>query len=215
MPKKAEAKNLFQKYFRKYRHEWPAIILVSALVIFAALALSQLWGWWGNSVENKFDEARSGFDTSLGEIISLTNTSKEALGVIDGERQAGNYDRVLETVSAETERNNVLKEKGYKLSADLRIMAENLGNLQPAEAVETGLKAIDKGLDIFKTTTDYAKYTEDFLEATKKWAEGERTTDVSEDIENSLSLSRKRADKLIFLSEDYKEFVAEFNDARR
>lgn len=220
MPKKIKKpgiKNLLgfaKKYFRKYRREGPAIILVSALLIFAVLALGRLWGWWGNSAENKFDEARSGFETSLEEIVSLTKTSKEALGAIDSERQAGNYDRVLEMVKIESERNNALKEKGYNLSADLRIMAENLGGLKPAEVVEEGFQAVDRGLDIFQTTLDHTKYTENFLEATEKWARGERTTEVSDDIENSLSLSQKRADKLDYLAGRYKRDIADFDKAR-
>ncbi len=216
--KKPEVKNflgLAKKYYQKYRHEWPMIILISALVLFFLLVFSYTSGFLGSSAEKNFNKARGSFDSNLEEVVSMTNQSKEALGAIEKERQAGNYDAVLQLVAIESERNNNVKEKGYVLPADLKVIAENLGNLQPVEAIQIGLRAIEKGLNAFETSTNYTSYTDDYLEAAKKWAGGERTAEASENIENKLSLSIKRAEKLNTLAEDYKKLMAEFDNARK
>lgn len=89
-----------------------------------------------------FLEARSRGSVFAENIVKLTSESIDNLSLISNEDKAGNYSQGIDLIIKELSRNELARESAIGLSKELEIMASNLEDVRPKEAVNVGLQAI-------------------------------------------------------------------------
>src|SRR5689334_15404404 len=89
-----------------------------------------------------FLEARSRGSVFSENIVRLTAESINNLKLISDEDKAGNYSKGIDLIIKELSRNELARQSALGLSKELEIMASQLENVRPKEAVNVGLQAI-------------------------------------------------------------------------
>ncbi len=155
--------NLYFKVPKRIR-----ILILFIVIVFIAYFILRFLSVEPKNVPADFLKARQDASLIAQDIISLSGQSVGSLDEIANLDKERKYTEALVLVSQELERNRQAREKAIRLSAQLEIMAKNLGQIAPASAGQIALEAISSETALISRLISHNDYLTQLLEVLRQ-----------------------------------------------
>jgi predicted RND superfamily exporter protein len=155
--------NLYFKISKRIR-----ILVLFIIIVFIAYFILRFLSVEPKNIPADFLEARQDASLIAQDIVSLSGQSVGSLDEIANLDKEGKYTEALVLVSQELERNRQAREKAIRLSAQLEIMANNLGQIAPASAGQIALEAISSETALISRLISHNDYLTQLLEVLRQ-----------------------------------------------
>ena len=166
-------------------------------------------------VPKQFSDARTGAVQTAEGIVNMANESIVTLAKISELDKSGKYDRALDLVVQEVNRNNELRDRAEVLSQGLGLMTQALSQVKPQGAAVVGIQAIGKEYQIAQRLINYYNSTYELLDVLRGRYDGVSSDPSSASAQTKINdlITKMNADAsaVNVLNEEYKGLMSQFD----
>lgn len=187
---------------------------LSFFVTFVFIVLAAYFAWFYVSANNTFVpadflEANNQGALVAFQIVDISHQSYQNLSQINDLDKQYRYSEAIDLVLEEMERNSELKQKAYELSLSLGKMTEELSGINPPQATEAALRAINYETTLIIRLLNYSEFLNDLLQALQGKFSGQTT---GEEIGGILKKINNEVVAINDLNLQYQEAINRFEE---